>query len=82
MQPRFIFITGGSDENDQLLNVAERYDSIRNTWALLPFLNIVRANHSSCTLGKTLYVLGGFSHQFHITNTIEKLSNINEPALI
>ena len=57
---------------------------MRNTWENLPVLNSPRYNHSSCTIGKTLYVLGGFKGTRYIysqiTNSIEKLGNREGPA--
>ena len=48
-------------------------------WERLPSMNAARHRHSSCTLGKTMYVLGGADINNQITNSIEKLSNISGP---
>ena len=54
---------------------------MRDRWEILPELNVARYNHSSCTLGKTLYVLGGLDHDNEYVDSIEKLTNIDEPEL-
>ena len=82
MEFRFIFLTGGFNSDNQALNDVERYDSISDTWESLPKLNLERSHPTSCTLGKTLYVLGGFNANAEIRSSIEKLVNINEPAPI
>ena len=45
-------------------------------------MNEERADHSSCTVGKSLYVVGGLIRGAynHISNSIEKLDKINEIA--
>ena len=53
-----------------------------DTWESLPDLNIARYGHSSCILGMKMYVLGGKDNTRQITNSIEKLKNIAEPAPI
>ena len=79
MEPRFVYISGGYDQNFVILKDVERYDSIRDRWESLPELNYARMNHSSCTLGNTLYVIGGWDAYFDYgaRNSIEKLSNID-----
>ena len=80
MQSRFIFISGGFTEYGEVLCDVERYDSISDTWENLPSLNLSRSGHSSCTLGKALYVLGGFDDNALMRFHFERLDNINEPA--
>ena len=43
----------------------------------LPELNIGRWFHSSCTLGNTLYILGGEANDGEMVNSIEKLTKID-----
>ena len=43
----------------------------------MPNLTLARYDHSSCTLGETLYVMGGDGQA---SNSIEKLDNITGPA--
>ena len=50
-QAQFIFLTKG--------RIVKRYDVKRDKMDRLPNMNVNRCQHSSCTLGKTLYVLGG-----------------------
>ena len=68
MQARYIFISGGDRgiQNEigtviscPFLNDVERYDSLKNIWESMPKLNFLRKNHSSCTVGNNLYILGG-----------------------
>ena len=68
MSLRFVFISGGQgcpsnslNKVPQILNDVERYDPMRDIWESLPTLNLSRYLHSSCILGKTLYVLGGIN---------------------
>ena len=76
LQPQFIFISGGYIQNGQFINAVERYDCMGDRWESLPGLNLARNGHSSCTLGKTLYVLGGKDDDDRNMNSIEKLANI------
>ena len=39
LQPQFIYISGGINLYDDILNNVERYDSIRDIWISLPGLN-------------------------------------------
>ena len=55
---------------------------MRETWESLPRLNKARYCHSSCTIGKILYVLGGRDDSGEATNTIEKLVNIDGPPRV
>ena len=64
MQPGFIFISGGisnpfNEDTDIAANDVERYNSVKNIWETLPAMNLPRIGNSSCTLGNTLYVIGG-----------------------
>ena len=71
------------DNEEYTYNDVERYDSIRDRWQSLPKLNKARCFHSSCVLGKTLYVLGGFYDEDDygdVTDSIEKLANITEQS--
>ena len=79
MEPRFIFISGGHEQNYLILKDVERYDCIADRWESLPELNYARINHSSCILGNTLYVIGGWDAYFDYSarKSIEKLSIIN-----
>ena len=45
-------------------------------------MNLERYAHSSCTIGKTLYVLSGLDEDDEVTGTIEKLTNIDEQVAI
>ena len=48
-------------------------------WESLPEMNLARWDHSSCILDQTLYILGGYDENDELTNSIEKLANIDEP---
>ena len=56
----------------------ERYDSYKDIWESLKSLSWPRLCHSSCTIGNTMYVLGGFNMFRRAINSIEKLPNIDE----
>ena len=62
--PRFIFFAGGTNQNEIVSDVVERYDAMSDRWESLPSMNVARAFYSSCTLGKTMYVLGGLDINF------------------
>ena len=51
---------------------------MKDRWDIFPRLNKKRYFHSSCTLGTSLYVLGGFENNNRLTNSIEKLEDILE----
>ena len=80
MQAQFIFISEGYNRDGQIVNDVERYDSMRDRWESLPRLNVARCFHSSCTLGNTLYVLGGKDENRQLKNSFEKLGNIAGPV--
>ena len=50
-EAQFIFVTKG--------RIVKRIDLKEDKMDKLPNMNIQRYQHSSCTLGKTLYVMGG-----------------------
>ena len=56
LRDQFIFLTGG---HKKFIAKAKRYDLKRDKWEQLPELNVGRCNHSSCTIGNALYVIGG-----------------------
>ena len=59
------------------INIVERYDSTIDTWHSFPSLNLARSLHSSCTIGNTLYVIGGRNSESKDIKEIEKLDNID-----
>ena len=68
---------------DPATTKVKRYDIKRDKLEDLPELNVGRMNHSSCTLRKTLYVIGGITADPANPgelNSIEKLDNITGPA--
>ena len=77
-------MSGGLIATEHALSAVERYDSLRDTWESLPNLNTGRREHSSCILGSTMYVLGGYDKYYRddvqYLNSIEKLVNIDGPA--
>ena len=73
----------GGFKRKQILKDVERYDTLQDKWESLPSLNTARFEHSSCILGKTLYViggLGGVGSLFLPTKLFEKLDNIVVPT--
>ena len=55
-----IYVAGGRDQDGELLNTVEVYDSHNNTWADGPALPERRAQAAAASLGGVLYVAGGF----------------------
>mmetsp|Transcript_18406 Transcript_18406/g.21706 ORF Transcript_18406/g.21706 Transcript_18406/m.21706 type:complete len:87 (-) Transcript_18406:449-709(-) len=52
-------MTGGADFERKPVKLCYRYDIEAGTWSGLPNLRTARYFHSSCILGKHLYVFGG-----------------------
>ena len=80
MAARFIFLSGGCNDDQEFISTVERYDSSIDTWEPLPDLNEARESHTSCILGNTLYVFGGYNYDSGDLYSIEKLVNISDPA--
>ena len=63
---RFALVSGGRSQSNFSKKVF-RLDLASDDWEEMPNLNIVRANHSSCTLDGIMYVYEGY-----IPSTIER----------
>ena len=63
-----IFLTGGIDENRQILTSAEVYSIKSDTWTIAPDLNVRRQLHSMCSLGDRVYCFGGLGQYITINN--------------
>ena len=62
IQPKFIVISGGLfSDFFNAINDVELYDTEKDKWVSLPKMNEAREQHSSCSLGDTLYILGGLN---------------------
>ena len=58
-----IFLTGGEiiESRDDFTSEVYLYDIKADKWKSGPAMNYKRQNHSSCALGISLYVYGGFN---------------------
>jgi N-acetylneuraminic acid mutarotase len=54
-----LYIIGGENVEHEPLATVERYDSGQNTWSAAPSLPRPLCAHCACTVGNTIYVLGG-----------------------
>ncbi|XP_013886362.1 gigaxonin [Austrofundulus limnaeus] len=55
----FLFVLGGTDENNTVLDHAEKYDPNSNTWSPVPAMLQARQNFGVVELDGLVYVLGG-----------------------
>ncbi len=61
VRDRFVFVSGGGGNSINALQSVERYDISTNSWQQVPPMQIARANHASCSIGDTVYVLCGYN---------------------
>jgi hypothetical protein len=54
-----IYVTGGLSIDNVKLASVERYDASLDTWNTAPTLPWPRYGHCACSVGKSMYVLGG-----------------------
>ena len=60
----------------KIIDAVERYDSIKDIWETLPDLTLARMHHSSCIIGKTMYILGGIAYDLRPRiDFIEKINS-------
>ncbi|KAF3689268.1 Gigaxonin Kelch-like protein 16 [Channa argus] len=55
----FLFVMGGTDEQNTVLNSGEKYDPDSNTWSTIPPMLQARQNFGVVELDGLIYVLGG-----------------------
>ena len=63
-------MSGGIDNNAEVLNSVESYDVLANKWMLLPNMRNSHSNHSLVTVKNKLFVIDD------VTNTCEVFDNI------
>jgi N-acetylneuraminic acid mutarotase len=56
-----VYVTGGEDEDDDLLSSMEKYSPSSNTWSIVPSLPEQRSEHAAVAVGTAMYVLGGYA---------------------
>ncbi|KAF7658041.1 hypothetical protein LDENG_00018380 [Lucifuga dentata] len=59
----FLFVVGGIDEHNTILDSGERYDPDANTWSPIPPMIQARQNFGVVELEGMIYVLGGETHE-------------------
>jgi N-acetylneuraminic acid mutarotase len=56
-----IYVTGGKDGSEAIINLTQAYDPIGNTWTTLAAMTGSRANHNLALNNGKLYVIGGLN---------------------
>ena len=59
-----IYAIGGLNFSEKVMKRCEKYILALNEWVPIPKLNIARKNHSSCSIGEYIYVIGGETNDF------------------
>ena len=69
-----IFIGAGiHKESNECLKTVSAYDLSTNSVKEVPSLSEPRSSHTSCIVGKSLFVIGGYSESFGQVNCMEAL---------
>jgi hypothetical protein len=55
----YMYVTGGTDCDDNLLSTVERYNPSSDTWSDVAAMPGVRYGHGTCSVGGSMYVIGG-----------------------
>ncbi|KAJ0029489.1 hypothetical protein NQD34_004486 [Periophthalmus magnuspinnatus] len=55
----FLFVMGGTDEHNKILDTAEKYDPDTNSWSPVPPMLQARQNFGIVELDGLIYILGG-----------------------
>uniref|UniRef100_A0A3Q2PQV7 Gigaxonin n=1 Tax=Fundulus heteroclitus TaxID=8078 RepID=A0A3Q2PQV7_FUNHE len=66
----FLFVLGGMDENNTVLDTGEKYDPDSNSWSPIPPMMQPRQNFGAVELDGLIYVLGGETEDTALT-TVE-----------
>ncbi|KAK5868106.1 hypothetical protein PBY51_012546 [Eleginops maclovinus] len=66
----FLFVMGGTDEHNTVLDSGEKYDPDTNTWSPIPPMLQSRQNFGVVELDGLIYVLGGETKETELT-TVE-----------
>jgi hypothetical protein len=61
-ESRFIYVIGGCNKNDMMINNCEKFDILDNKWMPMPSMTHARGNPGTCTSedGRYLYAFQGF----------------------
>ena len=78
LQEKYIVVTGGTNRDfiDALCS-AGRYDCQNDMWEQIASLNEARMDHSSCSIGDSVYIFDGDSE---VNHQIEKLDKVTGPV--
>ncbi|XP_031755222.1 actin-binding protein IPP isoform X2 [Xenopus tropicalis] len=57
---RYLYISGGRNEDETLTDTLYVFDSVMNEWSQLPSMSIPRVNHGFVAYAQRLYALGGW----------------------
>jgi hypothetical protein len=74
-----VFVTGGRDEDFDLLSSVEMYTPFTDTWSFLSNLPEPRSKHAAVTVGSAMYVLGGeieMNTDVHVTTSVRKYDSV------
>jgi N-acetylneuraminic acid mutarotase len=68
----FIYVFGGINTEEDILNSCEKYDIENDIWYTIKDLSIPRKNSSVCPLtSDSIYIFGGTREDGRMTDTIE-----------
>ena len=67
-----IYITGGINNNKEILNNVYEYSLIKNCLSEKSSMNQKRMNHGSILIGDNIYVCGGVGENYNFLNSCEK----------
>ena len=60
-QDRYVIVSGSEYQHTESADTSEMYDTVKNTWELLPNLKEPRWGHASCAAGNKVFVFCGRS---------------------
>ncbi|OCT90362.1 actin-binding protein IPP isoform X2 [Xenopus laevis] len=60
VEGRYLYISGGKNEDETLTDELYVYDSVMNDWSRLPSMRVPKVNHGFVAHAQRLYALGGW----------------------
>merc|ERR1712217_729959 len=69
---RHLYVIGGRDADDEVLNAVERLDNDLQHWITLPPLRTPRASFAAAAMGGSLYVVGGYDTTLQDLRSLER----------
>ena len=75
-----IYVTGGYNQDESLVNSVYVYDPQADAWAQLATMGIVRRYHASAAVGGKLYVFGGMGEDDDGSEERLSTAEVYDPA--